>query len=308
MRTRTGRYIAVLGMVGALVAGCGSGPSRVDSAAIVGDESIPLSEVQPAITSVLTRPGLAEQLQASGGSGPEIGRVVVSQLVIRDLLERTAAEQGISVSDQQVTEEIDRAGGEEAVTAQSLAVGGARAAVRDQLLLTELARRDVDRLSVTADVAVAESRDEATALARDLAAGGSRAEAALAEPGTTQRGLTVRPSETPQLAASPLIGIPAGWVAVVSGGEGQRWLVIRVTERTLDGPPAEPEASAAARLDPATLSEAGLRLLTPTSLRTGVELNPRYGVWDPVQMLAVPAEQASEVIPVGDGAAAPPAG
>lgn len=303
MRTR--RIIAALVVAGALVAGCGDGPSRIDSAAVVGESSIPLAVAQPAITSALTRPGLVEGLTAQGGSEADIGRAVVSQLVIRDLLGRATAERGVRVTEQQVQAQIDRAGGEQAVTAGSLAVGGPRATTRDDLELAALARSEIDRLSVTADVAVAETRDDAVALAHEVAAGGARAEAALAGAGTTQRGLAIRPAQTPQAALTPLIGIPAGWVAAFGLGTGQGWVVVRVTDRTLGAAPP-PGASAVARLDQQTLAEAGIRLLTPVALRTGVELNPRYGVWDPVTMHAAPsAEQASVVLPVATGAPAP---
>ncbi|MYW72865.1 SurA N-terminal domain-containing protein, partial [Pseudonocardia sp. SID8383] len=186
MRTR--RITAALLIVGAVAvtgAGCGTGPSRVDAAAIVGETSIPLATVQPAITSVLTRPGLVDGLKAQGGSEADIGRAVVSQLVIRDLIGLTAPEQGVTVSDQQVAAAIARQGGEQAVQESSLAVGGAQAATRDELTLSELARRELPRLSVTADVAVAQDRAQATTLAREVAAGGQRAEAALAGAGTT---------------------------------------------------------------------------------------------------------------------------
>ena len=40
MRTRTGKFIAGTVIVGALVAGCGAGPSRVDAAAVIGSLSL----------------------------------------------------------------------------------------------------------------------------------------------------------------------------------------------------------------------------------------------------------------------------
>ncbi|ANY06077.1 hypothetical protein AFB00_06920 [Pseudonocardia sp. HH130630-07] len=290
-------------VTGMLVTGCGAGPSRVDSAAVVGDTSIPLSTAQSAITSVLARPGLLDGLKAQGASEPAIGRAVVSQLVIRDLLADAGAARGVAVSEQQVTEQVERAGGEEAVAAGSLAVGGPRESARDDLALAAFARTEIDRLSVTADVAIAQSREEAVGLAQEIAAGGARAEAALAGSGTTQRGLVIRPVETPQAALTPLIGIPAGWVAAFGAGSGQGWLVVRVTDRTL-GPPAPPEALA--QLDQRTLAGAGVRMLTPTALDTPVELNPRYGVWDPIRMSAVEsAEEASVVLRVAASPAAP---
>ncbi|WP_226352432.1 hypothetical protein [Pseudonocardia sp. ICBG601] len=89
-----------------------------------------------------------------GGSQADIGRAVVSQLVIRTMIGLTAPEQGVTVTDQQVTAAIARQGGEQAVQESSLAVGGVQAATGDELTLTELARRELPRrLSVTADVA-----------------------------------------------------------------------------------------------------------------------------------------------------------
>jgi hypothetical protein len=303
---RTRRIIAALVVAGALLAGCGTGPDRVDSAAVVGETSIPLDDAQAAISSVLTRPGLVEGLTSQGGSQADIGRAVVSQLVIRDLLARLPAEQTGSVTEQQVQEQIDRAGGEQAVVAGSLSVGGPQASARDDLQLAGLARSELDRLSVTADIAVAQTREEAEQLAREIAAGGARADTALAGAGTAQRDLAIRPAETPQAALTPLIGLPAGRVAAFPLGTGQGWVVVRVTDRRLGEP--VPGASATAGLDQQTLAEAGVRLLTPTALSAGVELNPRYGVWDPVRMVAAPtAADASLVLPVAGATPAPAA-
>ena len=107
-------------------------------------------------------------------------------------------------------------------------------------------------------------------------------------------------------AGAAALASPAGSVAAFQLGTGQGWVVLRVLDRTADGPPPAPEASATARLDQQTLAEVGVRLLTPVALRTGVELNPRYGTWDPVRMIAVPAEEeTSLVLPTAAPATAP---
>lgn len=307
MRTPRGRFSAALAAVitvGALLAGCGTGPSRVDAAAVVGDTAIPLAQAQPAITAVITRPGLVEGLRAQGGTEADIGRAVVSALVVRRLLEQAAAERGITVGEDRIDAAIAEDGGAQAVQARSLAVGGVRAAVRDRLIAAELAARELDRLAVRADVAVAQSRQEAIGLARALAAGGAGAEQALAGAGTAQRDVEIRPGATPQAALTPLIGIPAGRVAAFQLGSGQGWVVVRVTDRRLDAPPAGPPL--AQRLDRQSLGEAGTLLLAPLGLREGVQLNPRYGTWDPVTLAAVAdAGQVGEILPV---AAPAPAG
>ncbi|RZT83931.1 SurA-like protein [Pseudonocardia sediminis] len=296
MRTRTGKFIAATAIVGALVAGCGSGPSRVDAAAVVGDDTITLAEVQPRITAALGRPELIDSLKTRGFSEADVGRAVVSQMVLHDLLDRAAAEKKIVVRDDEVDRAVAAAGGEEVVAQSAIEPGGAREYVRDQIIATRLAERQVDRLAVTADVAIAQTREEAQRIARALAAGGATAEQALAGASTAQRGLQIRPSTTPQAAATPLIGIPAGDTAMFQLSPEQGWVVVRVTQRNTDAAPAGP--AAAGRIDQQTLAEAGIRLLAPTAESAGVTVNPRYGVWDPVMLTVAPdAAQVGEVYP-----------
>ncbi|MBW0102155.1 SurA N-terminal domain-containing protein [Pseudonocardia sp. KRD291] len=296
MRTRTGKFIAATVIVGALVGGCGTGPSRVDAAAVIGSDTLTLAEVQPRITAALGRPELLDSLRTRGFSEADVGRAVVSQMVLHDLLTRAAAEQDIVVRDEEVDAAVAAAGGEQVLASSTLEPGGAREYVRDQIIATRLAERQVDRLAVTADVAIAPTREEAEQLAGALAAGGARAEQALAGASTAQRGLQIRPSSTPQAAATPLIGIPAGDTALFQLSPEQGWVVVRVTERRTDAPPAGP--SAAGRVDRQTLAEAGIRLLAPTAERAGVTVNPRYGVWDPVMLTVAPdAAQVGRIIP-----------
>ncbi|WP_165922257.1 SurA N-terminal domain-containing protein [Pseudonocardia endophytica] len=296
MRTRTGRLLAGAAIVVALVSGCGSTPSKVDAAAVIGDDTVTLSDVQPRITAALARPDLVSTLKSQGYGPPDIGRAIVSQVVLHDLLGRAAAQQQIVVSDDEVNAAIAQAGGEQVLAQSTLDAGGVRERITDQLIATKLAEREIDRLSVTADIAVVQSRDEALTLARAIAAGGPAADRALATAATAQRNQQIRPATTPQAAATPLIGIPAGSTAAFPISSQQGWVVVRVTERRTDAPPAGP--ATASRLDPQTLSEAGIRLLTPVAAQAGVEVSPRYGTWDPVTLSVVPnADQAGELLP-----------
>ncbi len=286
MGTRTGRLLAGAAIVVALVSGCGSGPSRVDAAAIIGSETLTLSEVQPRITAALARPELIGTLRTQGYGSADVGRAVVTQMILHNLLGQAAAQQGIVVRDDEVNAAIAQAGGEQVLAESTLDAGGVRERVADQLISTRLAERQVDRLSVTADIAVTQSREEALTLARALAAGGPAADRALAQASTAQRGQQIRPATTPQAALTPLIGIPEGDTAVFPISSQQGWVVVRVTDRRTDAPPAGP--AAASRLDQQTLAEAGIRLLTPLASKTGITVNPRYGTWDPVTLGVVP--------------------
>ena len=142
MRTRTGKFIAGTVIVGALVAGCGAGPSRVDAAAVIGSDTLSLSEVQSQITAALARPGLAEQLASNGYAQADVGRAVVSELVLHDLLERSAAEQGIVVREDEVDAAVAAAGGPGALANLTANPAGGRDYVRDQLLATRIAHRE----------------------------------------------------------------------------------------------------------------------------------------------------------------------
>lgn len=301
MRTRTGKFIGGAVVAGLLLAGCGSGPSRVDAAAVIGSDTLTLSETQPRITAALGRPDLLESLKSSGQGQADVGRAVVKRMVVHDLLGRAAAEQHIAVGNQELDAVLAAAGGEQAFAGTSQGPEGARDSVRDQLIATRLAQQQVDRLEVKADVAIAQTREEAATIARAFAAGGAEAERALASKGTAQRGLSIRPASTPEVAATPLIGIPAGDTALFQMSPQQGgWLVVRVTERRTDAPPAGP--AAASRIDQQTLAEAGVRLLTPIAARTGVTVNPRYGVWDPVMLRIAPdASQVGEILPASAG-------
>ena len=160
MRTRTGRLLAGAAIVVALVSGCGSGPSRTDAAAVIGQDTITLADAQSRITSALSRPELVANLRTQGFAPPDVGRAVVSQMVLHDLLDRAAAEQGIVVRDDEVDAAIAAAGGEEVLAQSTIDAGGVRERIRDQLVATRIAEREVDRLAVTADIAVVQNRDE----------------------------------------------------------------------------------------------------------------------------------------------------
>ncbi|MEK6437958.1 hypothetical protein [Pseudonocardia sp. T1-2H] len=75
---------------------------------------------------------------------------------------------------------------------------------------------------------------------------------------------------------------------------------MRVTRRSTDAPPSEP--SVVSSTDSDSLAAIGQRLVQPLSDQLAVTVNPRYGVWDPVQMRVVAPEQRGGVLlPVQTG-------
>lgn len=288
MRSQVGRVVAVVTIVGAVVSGCGSGPAQTGSAVIVGAEAIPLGEVQEDITAALA-PDRASIAAGAGLTDPQaVARFVVTDAVRHDLLARRAAQEGLAVTDEQVDAELAASGDPAGVSLYS--GERAREEARDRLLAAALGARYVDRLAVALEVAVVSTEQEALATARALAAGGQEAAAALAAlPEGTSQAIDVTAAQA--LGQFPLFpfGTAAGSVVVTEPPqEGLEYEVVRIVEQR-DQPGAGP--SAVDRVPGAQLAAFGYQLLQPRATELGVRVNPRFGVWDPLQM-AVVAEDA----------------
>lgn len=294
MRSRVGRVVAAMAAVGAMVSGCGGGPSQVGSAAIVGSEAIRLDQVQPRIEAVLARPDVVTELASQGGAGaPDIARDIVTQAVIHELSGRAAAAEGIRVTPAEVDAELMARGGVEAVLERSLSeLPVVRERIYDELVAQQLAARHVDGLAVTIDILRdISSRAAAEEAARVIVGDGPAAEALFAQnPQASLRGVEYRASITPDLASSVVFGTPAGGTGYFQPSpEQNEWIVFRVTDRRTDAPPVGP--TAAERIGSAELVGIGRRLLQPLADELGVRVNPRYGVWSPIAFRVLSEDQ-----------------
>lgn len=302
MRIRMGRLVASAVVVGAVVSGCGSGPSQVDSAVILGQDSISLTQMQDQLRTALGRTDMVQRITQQGGTTEQISRDVVTAAVMHQLLERAARTEGITVTEAQVAAETTALGGTEAVLGRTLFdEENLHDAVWDRLAATELGRKYADRLSVTVDVALTTTQAEAGAKARTVAAGGPAAEAVFDDRNTAARNQVLRVGQDPTLGATAAFGTPPGHVVAFEPSPGQAvWAVMRVTQRSTDAPPSEP--SVVSSTDSDSLAAIGQRLVQPLSDQLAVAVNPRYGVWDPVQMRVVaPEERGGVLLPVQTG-------
>jgi hypothetical protein len=83
--------------------------------------------------------------------------------------------------------------------------------------------------------------------------------------------------------------VPAGTVVVFQPDPQQAtWIVARVLDRRTDAPS---DPAAVTSISRSQLLAIGRRLLQPTADRVGIRVNPRYGVWDPVEMRIVAEDQ-----------------
>lgn len=281
--------VTAVAVVGAVISGCGS-PGQAGSAAIVGSEVVPLETVQAQLDVALSKPDQVARLTEQGGGAADIARSIVTREVLHDLLNRRAAIEGIVVTDTQIDAELAGNGGAAAVLESSLFDESTlRRRVRDDLVATELARRSVGGLAVAADLAAATSRADAEEKARVLATGGPEADALFADQQTSARGVVYQAATTPEVAGTVLFGTPVGGVVAFQPDPQQStWIVFKVVDRRTDAPSDPAAVSSISRTQLITIGE---RLLQPTGAEVGVRVNPRYGVWDPIQLRVVPADQ-----------------
>lgn len=280
-------------LVVAVLAGCG-GPSQVGSAMIVGDRTVALADVQSSIDLALTHRGDIAAQAGQEIADADISRYVVSRETTHELLAAAAERDGITVGEDAVDAALANQDDQGLRLDRILFTGDAlREIARDREIAIALAERYVDRLAVTVDVAAATSPAEADTKARALAAGGAEAERVLADPRSAQAGQTYRAASDPDSATTVVFGVPAGSVVSFQPSPGQGfWLVVRVNERSTDA--AGDGAPAGGTIDRSTLASIGQRLAQPDA--GPVEVNPRFGVWDPVRMAVVAAGQESGTV------------
>jgi hypothetical protein len=292
---QVGRVAAAVVVVGAVISGCG-GPDQAGSAVIIGGDAVPLETVQSQLDTALGKTELFGQLTSSGATPADVSRSIVTSEVMHDLLERRAAQDGIVVTDAEVDAQLAQNGGAQAVVDGSLYdLPTLRQRVRDELIAAQVAQRSVGGLTVTADLVATTSRDDAEAKARTLAAGGPAADALFSDPRTSQRDTTFQATSAPGNAATVLFGVPVGAVVAFQPDPQQStWIVFRVTERSTDAPS---DPAAVSGISQSQLASIGRRLLQPMADQVGIRVNPRYGVWDPIQLQVVaPDQQAGTII------------
>ncbi|MCP2235878.1 SurA N-terminal domain-containing protein [Prauserella halophila] len=296
MRRPLALFTALL--AGLVLAGCGSGPSQVHSAAIVGDRSVPLDDVQQEIDWLLDNVDQAQQAQRQG-KVDLYAREVVRGRVIHELAQIAAKREGIRADRSEVDELIRGSGGADEVSRSAgVEPDRVRDVASDQVVLQELARKYLGRLSVdllgtviTGDEPGNSAKEKATALGRRIADDPDRARATVREAGHQLVDEELDFAETlqndPELATTAVFGSQEGTVVVIQPSRQQAgWLVGLVSERRTGGQAdaAEPQ------VNPEYLYFAGLRMLQPIAEEAGVRINPRYGVWDEAALSPAPNE------------------
>lgn len=284
--------IAVAAALG--LAGCDSGPSMVGAAAVVGDTRIPLDAVQRDFRWLLNNIPQARQLQEENKL-EVLSRYTVQSRIRHELIKTAAEQAGVQADPQEVQALIDQAGGEKKAPMQLLTTPAlARQFAQDIVLLQELGRHYVDRLSVklVGTFVVQESpgstsKSKALALARQIADEPDRARelAAQGEQLIDQELVLseVLSSQDAPLAQTPIFAVKPGTVVVTQPDpqQGAVWLVALVEERS----ETETSSGRPAKFAPEQLAQVGLQMLRPVAEQRGVTVSPRFGVWDQTGMV-----------------------
>ncbi|HKN98132.1 MAG TPA: hypothetical protein VJX10_13510 [Pseudonocardiaceae bacterium] len=311
-----------LAATAALLAGCGSGPSQVGSALIVGNTSVSDSQVQGELRDMLASQASAQQALKQGKLD-QTSRAIVTTHVLHVLVGRAAAENHLSVTDQQVDQVIGQQGGA-AKLAEALATtrAGVHDAVKDLLLEASLTRKFANTLTVTFGFIESPTRQEAIAKARQLAANpgalpqlvqeaNKAAQAAGGQSGgatnatfaiasylagvqQSQQAAAAQGQSAPVENDGPVFGTPANTVVAFqpSPQTNPTWVVALIKSHNPNGKPQVPAGTPnpADTSDLATLQQIGIALMQPDVAKVGgVRISPRYGVWDQVGMQVSPS-------------------
>lgn len=285
---------AVLTAVLAL-AGCGSGPSQANAAAIVGDRSVSVDAVQAEISWLLKNIPEARKY-ADERKLPIVSQAVLRQFVVHELIAVAKKREKISASQSDVDALIQSWGGvDKAPTTIGVSPMRLRSLAEDHAVLRELGTKYAQTLTVdligtvvVGESADATSREKALELGKKLAADPGRAAEIVGESGgqVLDQPLSVKEllaSNAASLAGTAVFGAAPGTVVVVqpSPDQGAAWLVALVKDRKISSGGKKVESSTA---QPQTLESVGTQQLAPLAAELGVRISPRYGVWDQAAM------------------------
>jgi hypothetical protein len=303
------RVVAPFAAVTALVAtlsACGTGPSQVNAAVILGDHVISVDQVQSLLDKVVKEPaarGLAQQHKLD-----LVAREAVGQLVVHQVIGDIARREGVTV-DQDMLSDLraqnpfnQKLSADSGVPTEQLVpelvyrARGFEAYANDQLLLDALARKHIGRDSASYNVALIPKADEARALAEEIAAKPEEG-AALMRAATKKAGAEaqmVANQETGPTSNGVLLSSPDHSVFVIPAGQGETggggFQVVQVLS-TETAATTSPDADLS-QVDPSQLPELGKSVLRPYIMDTTIEISPRYGVWNNLTFAVTPKSEA----------------
>ena len=291
---------AALGLAGAvaagmLIAGCGS--DQLGAAAFVAGTEIPVDQVHDQLVTVLNKEGPQARAQLVAGQQlDDLSRKLVTVRIRHQLLDIAARRAGLTVDAAQVNRLIKSVGGAEAASKGTIFDADSyRERAKDKLLTAELGRAALRNSAVTVDYTTAATRAAAKQRVAELSQAGSKRAQQLIDADVragkdAELGKRIVAADDPIFATTPAFGVAEGTVVAFQLDNTQPWVIMVVKNRANHGAEASEHAPQIDQIQPAVLEAIGLRQLARVSDEVGVRLNPRYGMWDPVNIEVVSDE------------------
>ncbi len=287
-----------------VLAGCGDAPTKANAAAIVGDDRVSLDSVQSELQWLLDNVPEMRQLKQQDKLGL-LSRHIVQTRVRHLLIETAAQQEGLSADPRAVDELLQQVGGAKQAPSQfGVQASKAREFAADYVLLQDLGERNLDRISVefvgayiSGESPEQTAKEKALELGRKIAANPDRAKELSQEIGTEviDQSVSLRElasgQQTALLAASPLFSADEGTVVVTqpSPQQGSLWLVALVEDRQVGGSSG---GTSGQPVPPQLLAQIGIQQLAPYAAEQGVEISPRFGVWNQASVAIAENEDA----------------
>jgi parvulin-like peptidyl-prolyl isomerase len=314
--TRTPRRLALAsGLAVLLLSGCGD-TAAPGKAASVGDDVISTSELKGLVERGLSDPAAQQQF---GADRAGFQQQALSRLIRSALLEQAADDEGVTVSegdvDDQIAQLVEQVGGREELEERAAQGGVAAVDIRDvardialEVKLREHLVQDLEYDQVEARHILVKDEAVARKAFAEVNADRSRFEALVAQlsidPSKDQGGnlgVATRGQYVPEFDEA-VFGAEEGDVVLVQTQFG--WHVVEVLDRqTTTLEQAGPE------LRSRILEEQGApllgELLQRTAKRLGVDVNPRFGTYDQEAGAVVAADDPNGVLEPGQDGGAP---
>ncbi|MGH3688184.1 MAG: hypothetical protein ACRDRU_27490 [Pseudonocardiaceae bacterium] len=277
-----------------LIGGCSLGSSQLGAAAFVDGTEIPLDQVHSQLVTVLDKEGPRARAELTAGHQlDDVSRKILTVQIRHRLLEIAARRAGLTVDQARVQRLINEVGGAEAASKGTIFdANGYRERAKDKVLMAQLGRVALRDSAVTVDYTTADTRTAAKRRVEELAQAGSTQAGQLIEADVragkdAELGKRIVAADDPIFATTPAFGVAEGTVVAFQLNDTKPWVIMVITSRTSRGVHASDHAPPIDQIDPAVLEAVGLRQLARVGEDGGVRLNPRYGVWDPVNVQVV---------------------
>jgi hypothetical protein len=289
--------LGIAGVVaaGLLVAGCST--SRLGVAAFVDGTQISQDQVHQQLVAVLNKEGPPARAElVAGHQLDDVTRKIITLRIRHQLLDIAARRAGVTVDQAQVNRLIKEVGGAQAASKGTIFDANSyRERAHDKLLMVALGRSALRSSAVTVDYTTANTRTAAKQRVAELSQAGSKRARQLIDADVragrdAELGKRIVAADDPVFATTPAFGVAEDTVVAFQLEDTKPWVIMVVKNRADRGVQPSEHAPPMDQIEPAVLEAIGLRQLARVANEVGVQLNPRYGVWDPVTLQVVTDE------------------